>query len=408
MKSMHSADSAAKAITGSTRKHIISRLNKAVSISAQLLELSKTLDGGNAESHILLESRAYHSLLKGALEFESQKWEKSLEAYSEVHVIYTALAKPSGASQDDSFRDLLSSTVDPSIRYAAYQLRLPRTLSIDSLVSRFLPKGSEDVRELLKTDPAMSRRDSNEANGKVVSVAADLPKTITWRSRVVKLEDANIAQALASVLAAEQRLSSLLSEARDMTSKDKAVAYDEILIPSQDAVDATKTAIDELTRDGVAQSDQRMQALQITRTAVNYALVGWRIGRNRVLCGKRDGALMDFEASKEKRKPSKNEAGLVVKEESSGRKLARLRERVVLYNTTLQSLESIKELPGVAGDQPLLDELESKRSYFAALRYAYLFCLIRNILMAADVYLSATPILCLAIQETHLAYFLVP
>ena len=368
MKSMHSADSAAKTITGSTKKHIISRLNRAVGVSAQLLELFKITERENAISRTLLEARAYHSLLRGVLQFESKKWEKSLEAFSEAHMIYTALAGPSGATQDDSFRDLLLSTVDPSIRYAAYQIHLSRTLSIETLVSRFLPKDSEDLRQILKSDSNESRTNSSETKRKPGSDPKDLPKTITWRSRVVKLEDANIAQALASVSIAEQRLATLLSEAREMTFKDKATAYDEILIPSQDAVDATKSAIDELTNDGIAQGDQRMQALQITRTAVNYALVGWRVGRNRVLCGKGDGAFMDLEVKRKVRKGVKEAVDSAAMEESNSRKLARLRERVVLYNTTLQSLESIQELPGVAGDQSLLDELKSKRSYFTALR----------------------------------------
>ena len=369
MKSMHSSDSATQAISGSTRKHIISRLNKAKVLSGNLVELLQSEGVRLGTPRTILEARAYHALLKGALEFESQKWERSLEAYSEAHLIYTSLARPASASQDDGFRELLSSAVDPSIRYAAYQLQLSRTLPIEKIVSRFLPKGSSDIHELLQNDPKISKEMSAGAESKTETSIKDLPSTITWRSRTVKLEDANIAQGLAAVSAAEQRLASLLSSATNMTSKEKAAAYDQVLIPSQDAVDATKTAIDELTSDGVAQSDPRMQALQITRTAVNYALVGWRIGRNRVLCGRDDGAHMDVEIVKKKSKKSKDgPKDVATKEESNGRKLARLRERVALYDTTLQSLESIKELPGVAADESLLEELELKRSYFSALR----------------------------------------
>jgi signal recognition particle subunit SRP68 len=148
--------------------------------------------------------------------------------------------------------------------------------------------------------------------------------------------------------------------------RDKAAAYDQVLNPSQDAVDATKTAIDELTADGVAQADERMQALQITRTAVNYALVSWRIGRNRTLCGESDGATLDKDNDPSlMRKTSK---GRALGEGNKGRRLARIRERVVLYDSTLQSLESIMQLPGVAADSSLLEEIENRRQYFAALR----------------------------------------
>ena len=368
MKSMRSADSAEKAISGSTRKHITSRLHKSVTVSAQLVELLKADKASTTGKRTFLEARAYHSLLKGTLEFESQKWGRCLGAYSEAHILYTSLAKTSDASQDDNYRELLSSIVEPSLRYAAYQVKLPRTLPIDSIVLRFLPRDSTEIQDLLKDGASTAGDDALGPTDKVEKEIRDLPKTITWRSRTVKIEDANIAQALASVSAAEQKLTLHLSTSDDIDFKGKAAAFDEVLIPSQDAVDATKSAIDELTADGIAQSDQRMQALQITRTAVNYALVGWRIGRNRVLCGRADGVYMDSEPSRKTKRGK--EAGLNIgrKEESNSRKIARLRERVVLYDTTLQSLESIKELPGVAGDQTLLNELEMKRSYFAALR----------------------------------------
>ena len=184
------------------------------------------------------------------------------------------------------------------------------------------------------------------------------------------MEDASTAQALGAVATAESELLSFLSSNSDLDAKAKAAAYDEVLIPSQDAVDATKTAIDELSGEGVPQSDRRMQALQITRTAVNYALVGWRIGRNRVLCGSQDGAILDDEddSSRKSQKPRKDGKLPKAQKEGTGRKLTRLRERVVLYDATLQSLESVKSLPGVAADQAFVQELDVKMAYFAALR----------------------------------------
>jgi len=65
---------------------------------------------------------------------------------------------------------------------------------------------------------------------------------------------------------------------------------------------------------------------------------------------------------KEARKPPP------VREESTGRRLARLRERVALYDSTLQSLDFIKGLPGVIGDTGFVEELDGKRNYFQSLR----------------------------------------
>jgi len=369
MKSMRSAESTAQAVTGSTKKHIFSRLYKAETIAAHLVEILQANEKTLAHSRVFLEARAYHCMIRGALEFETHKWENCLEAYSESHLLYNSFGKSSGANEGDPFTELLSSTIDPSIRYAAYQLRLPRTLSITRIVSQFYLKDSVFVRGVLEQYPHLLKEGSTSAKAESDGVTRELPKTISWRKRTVNLEDGNITQALAAVSEAEQKLALTLASSPDMPSKEKGAAYDEVLAPSQDAVDATKTAIDELTADGVAQGDPRMQSLQITRTAVNYALVGWRIGRNRVLCGKSDGAYLDMDIDTKPKRPRKDGADVTSKDESNGKKLARIRERVTLYDTIIQSLDSIKELPGVAADQTLMGELESQRAYFAALRY---------------------------------------
>jgi signal recognition particle subunit SRP68 len=48
--------------------------------------------------------------------------------------------------------------------------------------------------------------------------------------------------------------------------------------------------------------------------------------------------------------------------------LAHLREKAVLYDSILQSLDSIKELPGIAADEAFQEELQAKYNYFAALK----------------------------------------
>ncbi|KAL6719853.1 signal recognition particle subunit srp68 [Lecanora helva] len=369
MKSSHSADGA-KRITGSTKQHIGSRLHKASAYAGHLLTLLKDQATSKANSEAILEARAYYVSLLASNSFEKQHWEPCLHDFSKARLIYTTLAQSKGAKEGDIFRDLLNNTIDPSIRYAAYQLKLPRTTSIDSIVSKYVPRtDNEFVEELLKqnpealNDPAATKK---QEDGKGI---VDVPKIIQWRSRTVDLEDAATAQALATVMAAKEKLAAYLKSNTPASPQAKGAAYDEVLIPSQDAVDATKTAIDELSTEGVSQSDRRMQALQITRTAVNYALVGWRVGRNRVLCGEGDAATLDHSVPKHRSKRRLEDVkSKKTPMESNGRKMTRLKERVVLYDSTLQSLDSVKELPGVAADQQFLGELQAKRSYFAALR----------------------------------------
>lgn len=367
MKTAHVADSGTS-ITGSTKAHIASRLRKASLYAGQLVDLLQDRTGSGATTADVLEARAYYVSLLGTVHFEKQNWEDCLQEYSEARLIYISLARSKVSQREDVFNDLLSSTIDPSLRYAAYQNKVPRTTSYETIVARYVSrKDNPYVDEVLKLNPD-GLQDAAITPKTHTGESENIPKIIHWRTKTVNLEDAATAQALARVSAAEAKLSSFLSSNKDTLRQAKAAAYDNILIPSQDAVDATKTAIDELTAEGIPQGDRRMQALQITRTAVNYALVGWRIGRNRILCGEEDGALFDEEITKRAKKPPDNVDTETTDQESMGHKLKRLRERVVLYDATLQSLDSIKELAGVAADHAFVDELEAKKAYFSALR----------------------------------------
>ncbi|KAI9931796.1 hypothetical protein ASPWEDRAFT_37313 [Aspergillus wentii DTO 134E9] len=363
MKSAHSADPSAKGIAGSTRRHIITRLNKAAGYAKELVILLQDRSTSGATDIDVVEARAYLASLSGALWLEKRNWEQSLRSFSVAKVIYTTLGQK---AKKDAFRDLLTGTVDPSLRYAAYQMKLPRSKPLPSLAIAYFPSDAEIRSEVERVEPACLEEESAGTRRTADGEVQQLPENITWRSRTVALEDASISQALAAASAAESRLASWLAEAagQSASAKDKAAAYDNVIIASQDAVDATKTAIDDLAGEGVDSGDKRMQALQITRTAVNYALVGWRVGRNRVLCGEQDG--ISFEASQTK--SSQDEKPSVKREEGNGKKLTQLRERVVLYDSTLQSIEFILDLPGVAADSAFVQELEGKHSYFRALR----------------------------------------
>jgi signal recognition particle subunit SRP68 len=370
MREAHSSDT--KGMTGSARSHIISRLHKATIYANHLSRLLSNQEQTGATDEDVLEVRAYATALTGAREFEKQSWEACVKSYSEARIIYSALAT---FTRSDVFKDILADPVDPSIRYAAYQMRMPRTVAIPTIARKYFSRSdSELLLKVEKLDPeALNDEPKVKAANAEMGAA---PKTITWRSRTVDLEDAAIATALTSVHSAASILSETLTSSAAASSKLRASAYDDILNASQDAVDATKHAIDELSAEGVQQDDKRMQSLQITRTAVTYDMISWRIGRNRVLVGDRDGAASSNIDSSQAKKKKGNSA----KEETTGRKLAHLREEAVLYDSILQSIESIKELPGVAADSTFLEEIEAKYCYFSALKYAYYATTIQEML----------------------------
>lgn len=365
LKAIHSADT--NGITGRTRSHIISRLNKGARAAEHLVGLLSNGTASGAGQVDLLEARAYASLIRGAEQFEKQSWEPCLKSYSTARIIYVAL---STAQTPDTFKDLLSETIDPSIRYAAYQIKIPRTLAVPTIARKAFPSDSSLAEQINKLDPSVLKQtDSDGPKGQ--GSARDAPQTINWRSREVKIEDGAIAVALASTDTATARLAEKLASPEVALPKEMAAAYDDVLIASQDAADATKHAIDELREGGASQNDPRIQGLQITRTAVNYQMISWRIGRNRVLSGDHDGALLDSapNTTRKAKKETEKEAGSKKpKTEAPGRKIARLKEKVVLYDATLQSLDSIKELPGVAADEDLQEQLDATYKYFHALK----------------------------------------
>lgn len=335
MKSTRSTGTTTGTITGSARKHIISRLTKAYNTADGLFRaLNDQSVNGGVNNDNILEARAYASSLDGARQFEKQNWKECLTSFSTARIIYTSFLS---VDKKEVFKDILTSVVDPSLRYAAYRSQIPRSQPVPAIARRFFPQSDTDLVSLI------NEKDLDLLNDKPSRASSaeqeNIPKTITWRTRTVEIEDATISLALASVNTASNKLSNLLnSDNGNLSANEKAAAYDEVLIASQDVVDATKHAIEELIGENVGQSDKRMQALQVTRTAVNYSLIGWRIGRNRILAGPQDGAVTESERIRKRPRKHGTDGGEVVERpEGTGRQLGRFRERVVLYDAILQA-----------------------------------------------------------------------
>ncbi|KFA51693.1 hypothetical protein S40293_02766 [Stachybotrys chartarum IBT 40293] len=355
-KVAHTADE--KGIVGRTRSHIISRLNKAACAAEHLVQILSDSEAGTSAND-LLEAKAYAALIRGTMYFEKQSWEPSLQNFATARIIYSALAT---SAKGDIFKDLLSETIDPSMRFAAYRLNTPRTEPIPAIALRAFPRSDEALVQ------AIDNIDPSILSGGADSKKDASPQSMKWRSRVVKIEDAQIATAWGVVQEAVGRLEENLAASKKRSVHEVAGVYDEVLTATQDAVDATKLAIDELREEGVGGGDSRMQSLQITRTAVNYEMVSWRIGRNRVLTGPHDGATEEYGSLRRKFRSKAAQGTEHARELPPSRKLAKLREKVALYDGILQNLESIKELPGVAADAELAAKIDASDHYFEALK----------------------------------------
>jgi signal recognition particle subunit SRP68 len=372
IKNSHAEDE--KGITGSARAQICSKLWKAAKTTAELVEVLREV----GSERDLLEARTYTAMLAGAEEFEKQaegvqkeggdeRWNKCLKRWSEARVGYAVLWEK---ERVEVFREMLANMVDPTIRYAAYQARLSRTIAIEVVARRYFPKEDEEAVRLVEAVDsfALKEKPKAEAGEEKKMDVLEVPDFVTWRGRTANIVDASIGQALASVTAAEAKLKAYLTEHPSASASQKAAAYDDVLIASQDAADASKRATDELEKERVDEGDARMQDLRVTSLAVNYDLVSWRVGRNRILIGDNDGLTFEAEKQKKSQRTCKDGTVLPGKGEGRGRRLARLRERVVLYDATIQSVESIKDLRGAMRDETFVRELDGKSAYFRALK----------------------------------------
>lgn len=368
MKSSHAEDSASSKFPGSARSHIVSRLVKASKEAQKLLTVLRELPDSSSSQVDVLEIQAYSAYLLSSSEFEKHSaspklsdpqaqrtvWQKCLEDMAIARVIYAALLKK---TKKDSFKEILSGAVDPTIRFAAYQSNIPRTRAISDVAREHFPRDNTFLVEALNSFDK-SALDEDQATAD----ANGAPTTIFWRGRKANIVDAAIGQALVAVSSAESRLQDALNSGKaDISTSSQATAYDEVLDASQDVVDATRHAIEDLEKERIAESDPRMQDLRVTNLAVNYDLIGWRVGRNRVLIGSQDGLEFDFTRGKQHSQQKTISIG-------KGQKLSKLRERVVLYDAILQSIDSVKDLQGANREAAFVEELDAKRAYFQALK----------------------------------------
>lgn len=172
MKASHSEDNADKNITGSTRQHIVSRLHKAVQTAKQIVQLVSEKTASGASDADVLEATAYRYALAGGEEFEKQaegikasnaspqRWNTCLSNFSAARVIYSSLLK---ATKKDLFKEVLAGTTDPSIRYAAYQSRIPRTVGVPSIARKFFPKDEAELVTAIKSLDSTALDEEDEA-----------------------------------------------------------------------------------------------------------------------------------------------------------------------------------------------------------------------------------------------------
>lgn len=341
-----------------TKKQVVSQLVHATKIVEKLVAVLADGESGATSANVL-SAWAYAAVLKGDASFRDKKWQQCLASYSTAKIIYTVL--PTTTVEGNIFKDHVTDSVDTPLRYAQRQLDIPTSLSILALSKKHFPQSDQSlVSRVEEVAPGFLKEeeDTEMTDGGAL-------RTVTWRNRKVPVEDAEIALKLNALDSAASDLSHKLGSSSEVRANNRAEAYDAVLEISNDAVDATQQVIDELKEQGVAQGDSRMQSLAILRTKLKYDLLSWQIGRNRVLMGDKDGAVLgDGPRVKRRNKLPEVDQPLI----QDSQQVKQQEKKVNLYDKTLQSLEVANELPGVAADEHLAAEIDAVAKYFTALK----------------------------------------
>lgn len=319
------ADDASKT-SSSMRSHCVSRLHKAF---AHALELRTLLSdpASNSTEKDILEAHAYTASLRGGEAFEKSHWQASIEAFSEAKIIYSVLLN---SNKNELYRDQLTSTIEPSIRYSAYKLKLPRSMDVATISRKNFPQDAKDlVPRLESLDPnVFSEVDPDTP----MAGTAGSVSSVTWRSRTAPVDNAEISAALADAQTAEN-----VYYSKQQENADSAESFDNVLAAWRDAVDVTKKSIDDLQAERVSMQDLKMQNLQMTWTVVNYSLICWRIGRNRVMI---KGIAQGGKKSKK------------IEDEVKVKKLGHLKEEVALYDAILQVTSILPQISNTHTNNP--------------------------------------------------------
>lgn len=316
----------------SKKKHAISKLAKATKYIGQL---TCHLDDCPFSEVAKLELYTYQAVLMGTLAMERHNWHSALSEFSSAKIgLQVLYGREISESSKELIRDLISTGVDVSLSFAAYQSKHDRKVDLPTLAKQIVSKNdSSKMTALINNLDRSALNMSKEESGSHLD-------SIRWRAHNAQVQDPD----LASLILEAQKLDSGF-ETTIQIGGTAINAFDNLLQTWQDAADFVKEAIDrvESSQGGATRHDQQKQDLYIVSTYINYTLLLRRI--------QRDCMLIDQLAARNTKK-------------STSKELEKNRDIVRIYDTILQSCSQLLELPGVHNDEDLFDSLTTLSQFF--------------------------------------------
>lgn len=314
--------------SASGRRHVISKLAKALKLykESDLGSFTK-LDSNGQSSLWKLEVVAYKSLFAGQLAFEQHRWQQASQNYSEARTGLVVIAEK---SKNDALKEMISevvsATVDPSLRFSVYQIQSKRDKDIPTLARSFAQKANEDFSKLIQDiDPyALSLKDDQNPSIELGE--------IEWRQHKATVQDPDLASAILLARKVDSNAQSI----------ENVEEFDSVLQSWQDCVDKLHEIIDKAESSGDAD-----QKLYIVSSYLRYNLIFRRIQRDMLIIAQLD------------KKQSAQQKFSTIYELS--------RDKLRIYGSISQSCTELLELPGVFNDEVLHSSLSTVKKYYEAL-----------------------------------------
>ncbi|CUM66978.1 uncharacterized protein PRCAT00004665001 [Priceomyces carsonii] len=313
---------------------MISRIKRALMTSKKLLEISKE----EKDDIKLLELFTYTSLIQGFLSINKKKWPIATNAFSiskcALDFLLSRLDESPEENEIDSIQyrktflnEIADTIVDPSLSLVISQDESLHENTVDlRSISRkhchenLLPYLHPAVKIIQKIDPRFVSE---------ISSSVDLLKSIEWRGHEALLYNDEISF----------KIMKLTDENKNPWKSFKdANQFDSLLAGWREVLDLHTTDLEKSRDDDDL---EKVQDRAILLTYINYNLLFTRL--------KRDMLIID----------QLNDSTNISKRQDIAR----------LYGTIIETIEEIKDLPGVYNDGDLYESLERLSLYFAAKKH---------------------------------------
>lgn len=320
----------------SKERFLISKLKKSLKTSKHLLDITVN----EQDEYKLLEILVYAGIIEGSLAISKKKYDVALYAFSVVRCslqfLYTYQKFPSELYTKELYYDIIDLIVDPALKVAALQINKNNNISdLTNLSKEQISKNKGSISYFDKALDIISKENKtyitpSEGN------EDELLKEIQWGSYNATINSNEVSLAIMKIKKEMNKIVDL-----------NPTTYDSSLLLYQDAIDLHTV---EMERNADEDNNDSTQEQYIILTYLKYNYLLLRIRRDiTILKELNDKATSDKNATRKKL-------------------LESWKDCLKLNDGILLSINELKELPGIANDDSLVDILNTLDTYFQILK----------------------------------------